>query len=98
MYQNYLKHILVLIGKLTILKNKPFCFINTKDGLSAICFQNDFQDDIQDGEIVIFDAISSFDKKKNRDSWKAIKIRNTQRKINKNTRESENQIGSHLNY
>jgi len=64
-----------LVGKLIVPRDKSFCFVNTKDGLSAICFPKDFQDDIQDGDTVIFDAIPSFDKKKNRDSWKAIKIK-----------------------
>ena len=64
-----------LVGKIAIPDNKSFCFINTKDGLSAICFSKDIPADMTNGETVIFDAISSFDKKKNRDSWKAIKVR-----------------------
>ena len=64
-----------LVGQLTIPKNRPFCFVNTKDGLSAICFSKDMPDDVANGDTVIFDAIPSFDKKKNRESWKAIKIR-----------------------
>ena len=64
-----------LVGQLTIPKNRPFCFVNTKDGLSAICFSKDMPDDVANGDTVIFDVIPSFDKKKNRESWKAIKIR-----------------------
>ena len=64
-----------LVGIIAIPENKSFCFINTKDGLSAICFSKNIPANVTNGETVIFDAIPSFDKKKNRDSWKAIKIR-----------------------
>lgn len=64
-----------LIGKITIIKQKPFCFVNTKDGLSAICFPNDISGDVNNGDTVVFDIIPSFDKKKNTESWKAIKIK-----------------------
>lgn len=64
-----------LIGELTIPINRPFCFVNTKDGLSAICFSKEIADDLVSGDTVIFDAIPSFDKKKNREAWKAINVR-----------------------
>lgn len=64
-----------LVGQLTIPKNRRFRFVNTKDGLSAICFSEDMPGDVVNGDTVIFDAIPSFDKKKNRQSWKAVKIR-----------------------
>ena len=64
-----------LVGRLAIPKNSPFCFVNTKDGLSAICFSKDIPNDVASGDTVFFDVIPSFDKKKNRESWKAIKIR-----------------------
>ena len=50
-----------LVGQLTIPKNRPFCFVKTKDGLSAICFSKDMPDDVANGDTVIFDAIPSFD-------------------------------------
>lgn len=64
-----------LVGKLSISKDKPVCFINTKDGLSAICFSKDISQQMVNGDSVIFDALPSFDKRKNRESWKAINIR-----------------------
>jgi len=63
-----------LVGKITVVKEKSFCFVNTKDGLSAICFPKDISGDVNNGDMVTFDIISSFDKKKNKESWKAIKI------------------------
>ncbi len=64
-----------LVGKIVIPKDKPFSFVNTKDGLSAICFQKDIRGDVTNGDKVIFDVIPSYDKKKDRTSWKAIKIK-----------------------
>ena len=64
-----------LVGKLTVPKNKSFGFVNTKDGLSAICFSKNIPDNVNDGDTVVFDAIPSFDKKKNKESWKVIKIK-----------------------
>jgi tetratricopeptide (TPR) repeat protein len=64
-----------LVGKLTIPNKKPFCFVKTKDGLSAICYLKDLPDDMEDGAIVKFNLIPSFDKKKNKESWRAIKVR-----------------------
>jgi len=64
-----------LVGKITVVKEKSFCFVNTKDGLSAICFPKDISGDVNNGDMVTFDIISSFDKKKNKESWKAIKIK-----------------------
>jgi len=64
-----------IVGKLAVLKDKSFGFVNTKDGLSAICFSKNIPDNVNDGDTVIFDAIPSFDKKKNKESWKVIKIK-----------------------
>lgn len=64
-----------LIGEIVIPKDKPFCFVNTREGLSAICFPKDISDDIIHGDAVIFDITPSFDRKKDRDSWKAINIK-----------------------
>jgi len=61
-----------LTGKITLgPRDRPYCFINTSDKKAIICFKSDISDDIRDGDDVIFDAIPSFDKKKNRQSWKA---------------------------
>ncbi len=64
-----------LVGKITVVREKSFCFVNTKDGLSAICFPKDISGDVNNGDKVTFDIIPSFDKKKNKESWKAIKIK-----------------------
>jgi tetratricopeptide (TPR) repeat protein len=72
--------------KLQVLKNlsgiitlghldRPYCFINTSDKKAFFCFKSDLPGDIHDGEEVIFDAIPSFDKKKNQQSWKARDVR-----------------------
>jgi len=61
----------VNLGKLT----NNFCFIKTKDNESFFCFKKDLSSDINDGDDVSFDAIPSFDKKKNKKSWRATKIR-----------------------
>jgi tetratricopeptide (TPR) repeat protein len=61
-----------LIGKITLgPRDRPYCFINTPDKKGIFCFKSDLPGDIHDGEDVIFDAIPSFDKKKNQQSWKA---------------------------
>jgi tetratricopeptide (TPR) repeat protein len=63
-------------GKVALgMADRPFCFINTADNFAGFCFKSDLPGDIIDGGIVIFDAIPSFDRKKNRESWKAANIR-----------------------
>lgn len=64
-------------GKISIAAGRPLCFINTREGLSAICFQNEISSSIKNGDIVLFDAEPSFDKKKNCESWRAIQVRKT---------------------
>jgi len=54
---------------------RMFCFIVSKTGDSYFCFKADLPEDITDKAILVFDAIPSFDKKKNKQSWKAINIR-----------------------
>jgi tetratricopeptide (TPR) repeat protein len=67
-----------LNGKVVISNpTKHFCFINTRDGKSFFCFISDLPPGIVNGQIVIFDIISSFDKKKNEKSFKAINIKKT---------------------
>jgi len=65
-----------LVGKVSLGRSdRPFCFINSKDQQSFFCYKSDLPHDIADGNKVTFDAIPSFDKKKNRESWKALNIR-----------------------
>lgn len=54
--------------------DRAFCFIFTKDEESFFCFKSDLPPDTKNGDRVIFDAIPSFDKKKNKESWKALNI------------------------
>lgn len=63
------------VGQLSFTSNKQFCFIQTKENLSAICYQSDLLEGLKNGTSVLFDAIPSFDKKKNRPSWKAKNVR-----------------------
>jgi hypothetical protein len=65
-----------LQGKLILgNQDRPFCFISTENRDSFFCFKSDLPKEINDGTALIFDAIPSFDKKKNRESWKAVNIR-----------------------
>ena len=65
-----------LVGKVSLGRSdRPFCFINSEDEQSFFCHKSDLPPDIIDGSEVIFDAIPSFDKKKNKESWKASNIR-----------------------
>lgn len=61
----------VNLGKL----GQPFCFIITQDKESFFCFKSDLPKDIKNEEEVTFNAVPSFDKKKNKESWKAVDIR-----------------------
>jgi tetratricopeptide (TPR) repeat protein len=65
-----------IVGRVSLGRSdRPFCFINSKDGQSFFCHKSDLPPDIKDGNEVIFDAIPSFDKKKNKESCKASNIR-----------------------
>lgn len=67
-----------LVGKVSLGRSdRPFCFIIAKDEQSFFCYKSDLPPDITDGNEVTFDAIPSFDKKKNKESWKASNIRNS---------------------
>jgi len=64
-----------LLGKMSLGKlDSSFCFIFTEDEESFFCFKKDLPPDIKDKDKVTFDAIPSFDKKKNKRSWKAKNI------------------------
>lgn len=65
-----------LVGKVSSGRSDhPFCFIIVKDEQSFFCYKSDLPPNITDGNEVTFDAIPSFDKKKNKESWKASNIR-----------------------
>lgn len=53
---------------------KQFCFIETKEN-SYFCSKDDLPNGVKDGQLVQFDLKESFDKKKNKKSWKAIRVR-----------------------
>ncbi|MGB8706575.1 MAG: hypothetical protein WCD72_01300 [Dehalococcoidia bacterium] len=64
-----------LVGKVSLGRSDhPFCFIIAKDEQSFFCYKSDLPPDIIDEDEVTFDAIPSFDKKKNKESWKASNI------------------------
>ena len=64
-----------LIGNVSLGKEEhPFCFIISKNGESFFCFKSDLPSSIKNNDTVIFNATLSFDKKKNKESWKASNI------------------------
>lgn len=64
-----------LVGKVSLGRSdRPFCFIIAKDEQSFFCYKSDLPPDITDGIEVTFNAIPSFDKKKNKESWKASNV------------------------
>ena len=64
-----------LIGKVSLgQSDRPYCFIIVKGKQSFFCYKSDLPPNIMDGDEVTFDAIPSFDKKKNKESWKASNI------------------------
>ncbi len=54
--------------------NKPFCFIETREKESFFCSKDDLPDGTQNGQLVNFDLKPSFDKKKGRTSWRAVRV------------------------
>ncbi len=60
--------------------DRPFCFINAGDEV-FFCYKSDLPTGIRNEDKVRFDGVPSFDKKKNRDSWKAAHIFSDKRKI-----------------
>jgi len=55
-------------------KELPFFFIKTENE-SIICFLSDITEEYTHGDEVLFDALPSFDKKRNMESWKAINLK-----------------------
>jgi tetratricopeptide (TPR) repeat protein len=66
----------MLQGKLNMGQpDKSFCFISSANRESYFCLKGDLPRGVTNGAMLEFDAIPSFDKKKNRESWKAINVR-----------------------
>ena len=55
--------------------DKAFCFVQTPDGESFFCLKKQLPPVVTDGGTVTFDAVPSFDKKKNRETWRVKGIR-----------------------
>ena len=55
-------------------EERPYCFIIGDNQESYFCLKANLPPGIEDGHVVIFDAIPSFDRKKNIPSWKAANI------------------------
>ncbi len=65
-----------VIGVLSITsKEQPFAFIKTKDYGKVFCLKKDLPKSVKDGDKLEFERVKSFDKKKNVESWRAIKIK-----------------------
>lgn len=65
-----------LVGKVSQLyEDKTFCFIETKDKKSFFCLKRELPKNSQSGQIVTFFLKPSFDKKKNKKSFSATKVR-----------------------
>jgi len=62
---------IVLLGN----SEKPFCFIQVANAESVFCYKNNLPPGIQDKMRVVFDAIPSYDKKKNRETYRAMNIK-----------------------
>jgi len=54
---------------------RPYCFLLSDGTGSYFCRKSDLPTGIADGVMLQFDAIPSFDRKKNQESWKAINMR-----------------------
>lgn len=54
---------------------RPFFYIETQQKESIFGYKTDLPDSIVEEDVVNFDAIPSFDKKKNKESWKARNIK-----------------------
>ena len=65
-----------LIGKVSFgQQDRPYCFINSEGAQSFFCYKSDLPPKTKDQDEVIFDVVPSFDKKKNKESWKASNVR-----------------------
>ena len=65
-----------LTGKVTsLIKGRPFCFIISEDSQSYFCRTDDLPSNTKLNQIVKFDIKPSFDKKKNKETLKAVNIK-----------------------
>jgi len=65
-----------LFGSITGLNpEKSFCFILTDNDETIFCLKSDIKDTVSNYDEVTFDAITSFDRSKNKESWKAVNVR-----------------------
>jgi tetratricopeptide (TPR) repeat protein len=66
----------MLKGKLKMgPSERPYCFLLSETRESYFCRKSDLPDGVTDGVTLQFDAMPSFDKKKNQESWKAVNVR-----------------------
>jgi tetratricopeptide (TPR) repeat protein len=66
----------MLNGKLKMgPRERPYCFLLSDAKESYFCRKSDLPNGATDDVTLQFDAIPSFDKKKNRESWKAFNVR-----------------------
>ena len=65
-----------LKGKVAIgSPDRPFCFIRIDGSENYFCFKSELPAGAKDGDHVVFDIVPSYDKKKQKDSWKAVNVR-----------------------
>jgi hypothetical protein len=55
--------------------DRPYCFLLSDTRESYFCRKSDLPEGAADGVMLQFDAMPSFDKKKNQESWKAVNVR-----------------------
>lgn len=58
--------------------DRQFCFIKTKTDGDVFCYKSELPGGIADGDLVQFDAVPSFDKKRNRQGLKGRNVRRVQ--------------------
>jgi tetratricopeptide (TPR) repeat protein len=64
----------IMKGRISLgARDRPYCFINAKDD-AIICTKSILPDNIRENDIVTCEVIPSYDKKKKRDSWRAVKV------------------------
>lgn len=65
-----------LTGKITsLIEGRSFCFIKTQDNESYFCNVSDLPKGAIINQIVKFDVVPSFDKKKNKETLKAVNVK-----------------------
>lgn len=55
--------------------DRPFAFVDCGKGEAIIYFKNENEKFLKHGDNVVFDAIPSYDKRKEQDSWKAVNLK-----------------------